>query len=169
MRRKLAGLIGAAASLNGCITVKAPDKPIEVNLNVDIKQEVLVRLQQDVQQMIQRNPQAFPPAPTSQEAMRVIALRSCSWRPAVPQAAQSVRLERRSRRGRPESAMMVIWATPGAPSPKACGGRSQAINLRRRNLYIELATRRGVLAGRGRTDHGVRVVRPVVAWARPIC
>ena len=50
--------------LTSCITVKAPDKPIEVNLNVDIKQEVLVRLQQDVQQMIKQNPQAFPPAPT---------------------------------------------------------------------------------------------------------
>ena len=50
--------------LASCITVKAPDKPIDVNLNVDIKQEVLVRLQQDVQQMIQKNPQAFPPAPT---------------------------------------------------------------------------------------------------------
>jgi hypothetical protein len=50
--------------LTGCITVKAPDKPIDVNLNVAIKQEVLVRLQQDVQQMIQKNPEAFPPAPT---------------------------------------------------------------------------------------------------------
>lgn len=50
--------------LAGCITVKAPSKPIEVNLNVDIRQEVVVRLQQDVQQMIQKNPQAFPPAPT---------------------------------------------------------------------------------------------------------
>ena len=54
----------AALPLASCITVKPPDKPIEVNLNVDIKQEVLVRLQQDVQQMIQKNPQAFPPAPT---------------------------------------------------------------------------------------------------------
>ena len=63
----LARLAAGAAmplALNGCITVKPPDKPIEVNLNVDIKQEVLVRLQQDVQQMIQKNPQAFPPAPT---------------------------------------------------------------------------------------------------------
>jgi hypothetical protein len=50
--------------LASCITVRAPEKPIEINLNVDIKQEVLVRLQQDVQQMIQQNPQAFPPAPT---------------------------------------------------------------------------------------------------------
>ena len=64
---KLLALTGAAASLNGCITVKAPEKPIEVNLNVDIKQEVLVRLQQDVQQMISKNPQAFPPAPTTKK------------------------------------------------------------------------------------------------------
>jgi YnbE-like lipoprotein len=60
----LAASIAVAMPLSSCITVKAPDKPIDVNLNVDIKQEVLVRLQQDVQQMIQKNPQAFPPAPT---------------------------------------------------------------------------------------------------------
>ena len=53
-----------AFPLTSCVTVKPPDKPIEINLNVDIKQEVLVRLQQDVQQMISKNPQAFPPAPT---------------------------------------------------------------------------------------------------------
>jgi hypothetical protein len=61
---KLAASIAVLAPLTSCITVKAPDKPIDVNLNVDIKQEVLVRLQQDVQQLIQKNPQAFPPAPT---------------------------------------------------------------------------------------------------------
>lgn len=61
--RLAAGAV-ALLPLTGCITVKAPDKPIEVNLNVDIKQEVLVRLQQDVQQMIEKNPQAFPAAPT---------------------------------------------------------------------------------------------------------
>ena len=49
--------------LSGCVTVKAPDKPIEINLNVAIKQEVLVRLQPEVQQMIQKNPEAFKPAP----------------------------------------------------------------------------------------------------------
>jgi hypothetical protein len=55
---------GLALPLAGCVTVKAPDKPIEINLNVAIKQEVVVRLQQDVQRMIEQNPQAFPPAPT---------------------------------------------------------------------------------------------------------
>jgi hypothetical protein len=53
-----------AAPLSGCISVKAPDKPIDINLNVTIKQEVLVRLQRDVEQLINQNPQAFPqPAP----------------------------------------------------------------------------------------------------------
>ena len=61
---RVAAGIAAAMPLTGCITVKAPEKPIDVNLNVAIKQEVLVRLQQDVQQMIQKNPEAFPPAPT---------------------------------------------------------------------------------------------------------
>ena len=52
-----------SAPLTGCITVRPPDKPIEINLNVDIKQEVLVRLQRDVEQLIQQNPQAFPQNP----------------------------------------------------------------------------------------------------------
>ena len=60
---KIAAAALLAMPLAGCITVKAPDKPIEINLNVDIKQEVLVRLQQDVQRAIDQNPQAFPPAP----------------------------------------------------------------------------------------------------------
>ena len=34
----------AALPLLGCVTVNAPDKPIEINLNVAISQEVLVRL-----------------------------------------------------------------------------------------------------------------------------
>lgn len=66
-KARLACGIAATMPLAGCITVRPPDKPIEVNLNVDIKQEVSVRLQQDVQQMIQRNPQAFPPPPTTKK------------------------------------------------------------------------------------------------------
>jgi len=46
--------------LAGCISVSPPDKPIEINLNVTIRQEVLVRLQRDVEQLIQQNPEAFP-------------------------------------------------------------------------------------------------------------
>jgi hypothetical protein len=62
LSRLLAGAM-MAVPLASCITVKAPDKPIEINLNVDIRQEVLVRLQQDVQQLIRQNPEAFPTTP----------------------------------------------------------------------------------------------------------
>src|SRR3546814_7359748 len=34
-------LIGAAGATGGCVTVNAPDKPIEINLNVKIDQEVV--------------------------------------------------------------------------------------------------------------------------------
>lgn len=60
--RLLAGA-AMAVPLASCITVRAPDKPIEINLNVDIRQEVVVRLQQDVQQLIKQNPEAFPKTP----------------------------------------------------------------------------------------------------------
>ena len=53
----------AAAPLAGCVSVKAPEKPIEINLNVTIRQEVVVRLQRDVEQLINQNPQAFPQQP----------------------------------------------------------------------------------------------------------
>ena len=52
--------VAASLALTGCISVKTPEKPIEINLNVNIKQEVLVRLQRDVEQLINQNPQAFP-------------------------------------------------------------------------------------------------------------
>jgi hypothetical protein len=52
--------------LAGCISVDTPDKPIEVNLNVTIRQEVVVRLQRDVEQLINQNPDAFPQPTTPQ-------------------------------------------------------------------------------------------------------
>ena len=58
--------VAASLALTGCISVKTPEKPIEINLNVEIRQEVLVRLQQDAQQLIQQNPDAFPQTPPRQ-------------------------------------------------------------------------------------------------------
>lgn len=46
--------------LGGCVQVTAPEKPIEINLNVNVKQEVLVRLQRDAQDIIENNPELFP-------------------------------------------------------------------------------------------------------------
>lgn len=64
LRVAAAGL--AAVPLTSCISVKTPEKPIEINLNVTIRQEVLVKLQRDVEQLIQQNPQAFPPTNPTQ-------------------------------------------------------------------------------------------------------
>ena len=54
----MAGFAGLA--LTGCSQVKAPDKPIEINLNVKVQQEVVVKLQRDAQDLIQNNPELFP-------------------------------------------------------------------------------------------------------------
>jgi hypothetical protein len=55
-----AALLCVIGSLAGCIQVRAPDKPIEINLNVKVQQEVVVRLQQDAKDLIQNNPELFP-------------------------------------------------------------------------------------------------------------
>ncbi len=47
------------AALTGCIQLRAPDKPIEITLNVNIRQEVVVRLEKDVQDLIKKNPGIF--------------------------------------------------------------------------------------------------------------
>jgi len=50
----------AGLALSGCITVKAPEKPIEINLNINVKQEVVVSLKQDASDFIASNPDLFP-------------------------------------------------------------------------------------------------------------
>ena len=59
---KLAKGLLAAASLSvlaGCVQVSAPERPIEINLNINIRQEVVVRLQEDVRDLIENNPGVF--------------------------------------------------------------------------------------------------------------
>lgn len=58
MRRLI--LAALLAPLAACVQLRAPDKPIEINLNVNIKQEVVVKLQRDVSDLIQQNPDLFP-------------------------------------------------------------------------------------------------------------
>ena len=48
-----------AGLLAGCVQVSAPERPIEINLNITIRQEVVVRLQRDAQELIQNNPGVF--------------------------------------------------------------------------------------------------------------
>lgn len=56
----LAGVL-AAALLAGCttVTLQGGDKPIEVNLNVKIDQEVRVKLDREIEDLIAENPDIF--------------------------------------------------------------------------------------------------------------
>jgi hypothetical protein len=58
---KVAPLAGFAflSMLPGCVQVSAPDKPIEINLNINIRQEVVVRLTEDVRELRQKEPGVF--------------------------------------------------------------------------------------------------------------
>ena len=61
MRYALSLSIAAiAVTLAGCVNIAAPEKPIEINLNINVKQEVIVRLQKDAQDLITKNPELFP-------------------------------------------------------------------------------------------------------------
>jgi len=54
-------LLASVLALSGCATVKveAPDKPIEINLNVKIEQEVRVRMDREIEDLISSNPDIF--------------------------------------------------------------------------------------------------------------
>ncbi|GAA0651699.1 MULTISPECIES: YnbE family lipoprotein [Pseudomonadota] len=49
----------ATALLGGCVTVTAPDKPIVINLNINIKQEVVYRLDGKAKEVIDENAEIF--------------------------------------------------------------------------------------------------------------
>ena len=52
-------LLGGALALSGCISVTAPDKPIVIELNINIKQEVIYRLADDAKKTIDTNSGIF--------------------------------------------------------------------------------------------------------------
>jgi hypothetical protein len=53
--------LGAAIAAAGCIPVQiqAPDEPIEINLNVNIRQEVIVRLERDAEELLDEHSNLF--------------------------------------------------------------------------------------------------------------
>jgi len=59
MMRLPLSVVGLAL-LAGCVSVRAPDKPIEINLNISVKQEVVVSLKKDAEDFITNNPELFP-------------------------------------------------------------------------------------------------------------
>ena len=52
-------LVAGAMALGGCISVSAPEKPIVIELNINIKQEVIYRLAADAANTIEENPDIF--------------------------------------------------------------------------------------------------------------
>lgn len=60
-RAVYAALMGMAGALmlSGCISVSAPDKPIVIELNINIKQEIVYRLSADAANTIDKNPEIF--------------------------------------------------------------------------------------------------------------
>ncbi len=51
-------MVGASA-LSGCINLEAPDKPIVIELNINITQEVIYRLAEDAENTIDENADIF--------------------------------------------------------------------------------------------------------------
>ena len=42
-----------------CVNISAPTKPIEINLNINVTQEVVYRLDNDAKSLIKQNPGIF--------------------------------------------------------------------------------------------------------------
>ncbi len=59
LRWKLAAIVPIAAILAGCVTVEAPEKPIVINLNINIKQEIVYRLDGDAKALIDEQGDIF--------------------------------------------------------------------------------------------------------------
>ena len=60
-RKATAGLmvVLGSALAGGCISVDAPNEPIVIELNINIKQEVIYRLADDARQNVEANPEIF--------------------------------------------------------------------------------------------------------------
>ncbi len=56
--RPLMALVIASAAA-GCVTVNAPEEPIVIELNLNITQEVIVRLAEDANNTIEENADIF--------------------------------------------------------------------------------------------------------------
>jgi hypothetical protein len=44
-------LLGTAC--NPTVKVEAPDKPIEINMNINIKHEILIKVEKDVEELLE--------------------------------------------------------------------------------------------------------------------
>lgn len=56
---RMAALLAVLATAAGCVQVTAPDKPIEIVLTINIRQEVVYRLDSDAKALIEQNAEIF--------------------------------------------------------------------------------------------------------------
>ncbi|WP_255587173.1 YnbE family lipoprotein [Hephaestia mangrovi] len=55
----IAAMMGTSGLLGGCVTVNAPTKPIQIDLNINVTQQVVYRLDSEAKSVIQQNPGIF--------------------------------------------------------------------------------------------------------------
>jgi hypothetical protein len=58
----IAGAIAALLALGACnptVKIQAPDKPIEINLNIKIDQQVRVKVDRELEDVLANNPELF--------------------------------------------------------------------------------------------------------------
>ncbi|HTN15287.1 MAG TPA: YnbE family lipoprotein [Sphingomonadaceae bacterium] len=58
-KAKVLMLVPGLIALGGCITIKAPEDKIVIELNINIKQEVLYKIENQVQETIEQNQGIF--------------------------------------------------------------------------------------------------------------
>lgn len=58
-RGSLLVVVAGSLALGGCITVEAPAEPIVIELNINIRQEVIYRLAEDAGNTIEENADIF--------------------------------------------------------------------------------------------------------------
>ena len=56
---RMTAVVPVMLALGGCITVNAPEEPIVIELNVNIRQEVIYRLAEDAGNTIEENADIF--------------------------------------------------------------------------------------------------------------
>lgn len=58
-RMILIACLAESGVAGGCVNISAPDKPIVINLNINVTQEVVYRLDGEAKTLIQQNPDIF--------------------------------------------------------------------------------------------------------------
>lgn len=56
---RMIGVASTALVAGGCVTISAPEKPIEITLNINVTQEVVYRLDNEAKSLIKQNPGIF--------------------------------------------------------------------------------------------------------------